>query len=121
MMTRPWSLYLSCHSFKEGMTCWQLMQPNVHISTITTLPRRSARRKGASTFNQVSLVSSGADPRSGREASFGMAESACWISPCCEAHPTRMEAIKLKSKRFIVSLLDAFILRKLPYERITED
>src|SRR5688572_22879706 len=98
------------------------MQPNVHISTITTLPRRSARRRGASTFNQMSLVSSGADPRSGREASFGIAESTddALGSFCCGAHPKRRKAINPKTRRFIFSLLDLSILRKFPYEKITE-
>src|SRR6266496_6732235 len=122
-MTSPWSLYLACQSFKEGITCWQLMHPNVHISTMTTLPRKSARRRGESTFSQVSFVNSGAGPKSGREASLGIEESidcACVLF-CCGAHPKRMKAIRPKIKRFIFSLLDAFILRKLPYEKITED
>src|SRR6185503_5038841 len=96
------------------------MQPNVHISRMTTLPRKSARRKGASTFSQVSFVSSGAGPRSGRETTFGMEESADCSSAWRGAHPKRSKAIKLKRKRFISSLLDGFILRKLPYEKITE-
>src|SRR5215216_2838226 len=123
MMTSPWSLYLAYQSFKDGITCWQLMQPNVHISTMTTLPRRSARRRGASTFSQVSFISSGAGPRSGREAIFGIAESTdcAGDSFCCGAHPKRMKASNPKRKRFmIISLPDVFILRKLPYERITD-
>src|SRR5688572_1517047 len=99
------------------------MQPNVHISTITTLPRKSARRRGTSTFSQISLVSSGADPRSGREASLGIEESTddALGSLCCGAHPKRRKAINPKIRRFIFSLLDASILRKLPYEKITEN
>src|SRR5688500_17988452 len=99
------------------------MQPNVHISTITTLPRRSARRRGASTFSQMSLVSSGAGPRLRREASFGIEESTddALGSFCCGAHPKRRKAINPKNRRFIFSHLDAPILRKLPYEKITEN
>jgi hypothetical protein len=40
---------------------------------------------------------------------------------CTDAHPKRRKAVHPKSKHFIVSLLDVPILRKLPYERITED
>src|SRR5688500_11780068 len=96
------------------------MQPNVHISTITTLPRRSARRRGASTFSQMSLASSGASPRSGREVTLYMEESPDCTSACRGAHPNKSNEIKLINKRFIVSLLDGFILRKLPYVNITE-
>src|SRR5215211_4625645 len=113
-MTRPSSLYLLCHSFNEGITCWQLMQPNVHISTMTTLPRRSARRSGESTFSQVSFVSSGAGPRSGREDGFCLSTSAC-----CAAHPKRTIDKNPINQRFMFSLLDAPIVRKLPYEKIT--
>jgi hypothetical protein len=49
-----------------------------------------------------------------------MAESAEGVSPCRGAHPKRSKAIKPKSKRFMVSLLDGLILKKLPYEKITE-
>src|SRR6476469_10411837 len=97
------------------------MQPNVHISTITTLPRRSVRCRGASTFSQVSFINSGAGPRSGREAIFGIVESVvCGCVPLFYgAHPKSSKAINPKRKRFIVSLPDGLILRKLPYERIT--
>src|SRR5215210_7116524 len=98
MMTSPLSLYLACHSFKDGITFWQLMQPKVHISRRTTWPRRSARRKGESTFSQVSLVSSGAGPRSGRDASFGMEESTDCALGCWDAHPKRNNAATLKRK-----------------------
>src|ERR1041384_7472960 len=119
MMTSPWSLYLLYHSFKDGITCWQLIQSKVHISTMTTLPRKLASRRGASTFSQVSFVSSGAGPRSGRDASFGIVEFADFIVLCPDAHPKRVKTKNPKSKRFIVNLLDVLILRKLPYEKIT--
>ena len=41
------------------------------MSMATTLPRKLARRSGASTFSQTSFVSSGAGPRSGSEAGAG--------------------------------------------------
>src|ERR1700752_1479067 len=95
------------------------MQPNVHISTMTTLPRKSARRSGESTFSQISFVSSGAVPRSGSEATMDMAESDCCVISCPNAHPKRMKAVNPKSRCFIVSLLDGFILSNLPYKKIT--
>src|SRR3972149_1538501 len=48
-----------------GTTRWQLMHPKVHISSNTTWPPRSARRSGPSALSHVSLVNSGAGPRSG--------------------------------------------------------
>src|SRR3972149_252130 len=51
-----------------GTPRWQLMQPKVHISSSTTFPPRSARRSGPSALSHVSLVSSGAGPRSGGAA-----------------------------------------------------
>ena len=40
----------------------------------TTLPRKSARRKGEGVFSQIELVNSGAKPRSGRdEVAFAVA------------------------------------------------
>jgi hypothetical protein len=95
------------------------MQPKVHISIMTTLPRKSARRRGESTFSQMVLVSSGAGPRSGREAGFAMGDSAARDSGCPGAHPKSRKAIKLNRKCFIVSLSDGLILRELPYEKIT--
>jgi hypothetical protein len=38
----------------------------------------------------------------------------------CGAHPKRNKAIHPNSKRFMISLLDGVIVRKLPYEKITE-
>src|SRR4030095_9748310 len=95
------------------------MQPNVHISTTTTLPRKSARRRGASTFSQVSLVNSGAGPRSGSEAMKGIAELVCCVISSPVAHPKSIKAVNPKSRYFIVGLLDGFILSNLPYEKIT--
>src|SRR5688572_9265879 len=95
------------------------MQPNVHISTMTTLPRKSARRKGESTFSQISFVSSGAGPRSGSEPTMGIAELVCCLIVVPKAHPNRTKAVNARSRYFIVSLLDDFILSNLPYERIT--
>ena len=45
--------YFVCQSRNEGITLRQLMQSNVHISINTTLPRRSASRKGRSVFSQT--------------------------------------------------------------------
>ena len=42
------------------MTFWQLIQPNVQNSTMTTLPRSAAHASGAGTFTQVSLSTGGA-------------------------------------------------------------
>jgi hypothetical protein len=70
----------------------------------------------------VSLVSSGAGPRSGREASFGIEESAgcILVTLGCGEQPKRRKATHPRSRRFIISLLDEVILRKLPYEKLTE-
>src|SRR5919106_233126 len=95
------------------------MQPNVHISRMTTLPRKSARRRGESTFSQTSLVNSGAGPRSGNEATIGMVEFVCCLISFPNAHPKRMKAVNPRRKRFIVSLLDGSILKNLPYKKIT--
>jgi hypothetical protein len=74
---------------------------------------------GAATFSQVLFVSSGAGPRSGNEAGFDMAESVCGWEAGCGAHPKRIKASSPNINLFTVSLLDAFILRELPYEKIT--
>ena len=61
----------------------------------------------------------GIDALLGREAGFGMEESMGGTLPRCRAHPQRNKAINPKRNRFIISLLDVLILRKLPYEKIT--
>src|SRR5215207_523893 len=96
------------------------MQPKVHISSMTTLPRRSARRRGESTFSQVSLLNSGASPRSGSEASFDITGCACPCVVVCDAHPERSKAVNPIIKYFIIGFPDESILNKLPYEKITE-
>jgi hypothetical protein len=71
----------------------------------------------------VVLVSSGAGPRSGSEASLGMAGSSAGgsMSLCgWEAHPKRSRASNPNIKFRIISVLDGVILRKLPYEKITK-
>ena len=139
-MTKPSSLYLLYHSLNEGITCWQLIHPKVHMSIATTLPRRSASRSGASTFSQTSFVNSGAGPRSGREADLGIvaggslsgsgavtvpqAASPNKSSP--KASPARAGAAGTSERsrriqsRFIISLLDSLMIQKLPYEKITK-
>jgi hypothetical protein len=49
-----------------------------------------------------------------------MEEAGDGTGVCCSAHPKRNKAIDPKSKRFIRGLLDGMIVRKLPYEKLTE-
>lgn len=84
----------------------------------TTFPRKSARRRGESTFSQVSFVSSGAGPRSGSEArdtgwvivSFPVTDAAQAVNP--KINPRN-------HNRFMCNLLDVPILGKLSYEKVT--
>src|SRR5271157_6562290 len=107
------------------MTCWQLMHSKVHISSRTTLPRRSASRRGWSVFNQTVLVSSGAGPRSGSRAegvgllTGRVAEAFGWRA--APPHPASPIANKLKSQNsFIQGLLNETIVTNEPYERLTK-
>jgi hypothetical protein len=52
-----------------------------------------------------------------------MAGCACPCVALCDAHPKRSKAVNpitAESERFIINLLDDFILKELPYEKITE-
>ena len=49
----------------------QLIQPKVHISSATTLPRRPARLRGLALLSQAPSCSSGAFPSTGRLATKG--------------------------------------------------
>jgi hypothetical protein len=94
------------------------------MSMATTLPRKSASRNGASTFSQTSFASSGAGPRSGREAAVGivtgdsLSDSGAVTVP--QAASPNKSSPKIQS-RFILSLLDSLMIQKLPYEKITKD
>src|SRR5690554_1987374 len=101
----------------EGKVFLQFQQPNVHIWSSTTLPRSSARRSGESTFSQMSFVSSGATPRSGRGPASGLAEGG---KDAFAAHPSNKKESHPSTKRFTIYLLDGVILKKLPYEKLTE-
>ncbi len=85
----------------------------------TTLPRKSARRKGASTFSQISFVSSGAAPRSGNEAdAIDLVTVSLPVVAAAQAVNPKINPIN--QNHLICNLLDAPILRKLPYEKVTE-
>jgi hypothetical protein len=95
------------------------------MSIATTLPRKLARRRGASTFSQISFISSGAGPKSGSEAidDEGMDDGVDLVTV---SFPDTAVAQAVNPKintgnhnRFMYNLLDAPILGKLSYEMIT--
>jgi hypothetical protein len=68
------AIFLS-HSFKEGNTCWQLIQLKVHLIIATTLPRLSGREADciSAMTNPDDRVVAQAVIRDNRDASCYMA------------------------------------------------
>jgi hypothetical protein len=90
------------------------------MSMATTLPRKSASRKGASTFSQVSFVSSGAGPRSGREEAGDAGCVTVSLPVTAVAQAVNPKINPSSHNRFMCSLLDVPILGKLSYEKVTQ-
>jgi hypothetical protein len=90
------------------------------MSIATTLPRKSASRNGASTFSQVSFVSSGAGPRSGSEGvdDAGLVTVSFPVAAVAQAVNPKISPIT--HNRFMCNLLDVSILGKLSYEMVTQ-